>query len=422
MDGPLSGGGGRRAPRVAVVPWGTPLEVFLDPLGKTLDDFCERWSGGWLFGYAEALRLAGYEPTLVVSSRTVARETSRRHAATGTPVTVLPAPRHQPSAAPGVRGDLSAYRSALPPGLLGVLSRHDAVLLQEYEEPRADLLAWWGRLRGTPVLASFQGGAPPWAPAPVQRLVRGPSLRRLGGLLVGSAEEEDRVVRDHRLPRERVHRVLNPVDVTAWAPRERAAARARLHLPGDAFVVAWHGRVDLRRKGLDVLVGAWRLLCERAPAADLRLQLVGSGQDDAALRSLLDGPGLRGVGWLAEYAAPEQVRERLAACDLWVSASRHEGFAVAPVEAMASGRAVVLSDAPGVEELVGTPGGSGARVVPRGAAPALASALLEALQSRSELDRRGRAARARVEQVCSVAAVSRQLAAALGAAAAPATA
>jgi glycosyltransferase involved in cell wall biosynthesis len=415
VDAPLIGAHGRRPARVAVVPWGTPLEVFLDPLGRTLDDFCERWSGGWLFGYAEALRLAGYDPTLVVSSRTVVREASRCHAATGTPVTVLPAPSREPSDVAGVRGDLSAYRSALAPGLLGVLSRHDVVLLQEYEEPRTDLLAWWGRVRGTPVYASFQGGAPPWSSAPVQSAVRGPSVRRLAGLLVGSAEEQDRVVRTYLLPPERVHRVVNPVDVTAWAPRSRSEARARLGLPSDAFVVAWHGRVDLRRKGLDVLVTAWRDLCESAPDADLRLLLVGAGQDDAALRSLLEAPGLRGVLWLAEYAAPEQVCERLAACDLWVSASRHEGFAVAPLEAMSSGRAVLLSDAPGIAELVGTPGSSGAGVVPRGSAQALASALHEALLARPQLDLRGRAARRRVEQLCSVAAVGRQLAAALSA-------
>lgn len=231
MDAPLSGPRAVRPQSVALVPWGTPLEVFLEPLDRTLDDFCERWSGGWLFGYAEALRLAGYAPRLVVSSRAVTSEVSRRHAATRTPVTVLPAPSRPASDARGLSGDLSAYRTALAPGLLRVLSRHDLVLVQEYEEPRADLLAWWGRIRGTPVYASFQGGVPPWASAPVQHAVRGPSVRRLGGLLVGSAEEQDRVVRAYGLPRQRVHRVVNPVDVTAWAPRQRSEAQiGRAHV------------------------------------------------------------------------------------------------------------------------------------------------------------------------------------------------
>lgn len=57
---------------VAVLPWGTPIEVFLDPLGKSVDDFCERLSGGWLFGYADALGMAATVPPS--SSRLAARD------------------------------------------------------------------------------------------------------------------------------------------------------------------------------------------------------------------------------------------------------------------------------------------------------------------------------------------------------------
>jgi starch synthase len=246
------------------VPWGTPIEVFLDPLGRTLDDFCERMTGGWLFGYVEAFALAGWAPTLVLSSRTATTELSRVHTPTGTPVTVLPAPAGRPAPQrPGLRRDVAAYWGALAPGLLRALARHDVVLLQEYEEPRADLLAWWGRLRGTPVVPSFQGGVPPWEAAPVQRLLRGWSLRRLPAILVGPAEEAARLVGERGIDPRRVHRVANPVDTAAWRPSDRAAARARLGVPPDAAVVAWHGRVDLRRKGLDVLAQAWARVCER---------------------------------------------------------------------------------------------------------------------------------------------------------------
>ncbi len=412
MRRPASG----RPVSVALVPWGTPLEVFLDPLGKTLDDFCERLSGGWLFGYAEALQLAGHQPELVLCSRTVDKVTSRTHTPTGTPVTVVPAPTAATTGPPGLRSDLSAYRRALPPALLGVLSRHDVVLVQEYEEPRSDLLAWWGRLRGVHVVATFQGGVPAWTSAPVQRRVRRPSVRRLAGVLVGSGEEAGRVVASYGVDRSRVHRVVNPVDVAAWSPRDRLSARSRLRVPAAAFVVAWHGRVDLRRKGLDVLLEAWADLCARRPNTDLRLLMVGAGPDEAAVRSQLSDPCLRGVQWHAQYAAPEQVRERLAACDVWVSASRHEGFAVAPLEAMASGRAVVLSDAPGAADLLGATGEWGGRLVARGSAPALTAALLDALDDAPRLDDRGRAGRRRVQDAFSVQAVSRQLDTALVAA------
>jgi starch synthase len=401
--------------RVALVPWGTPLEVYLDPLGATLDDFCERQSGGWLFGFAEALRLAGHAPSIVVSSRTVTAPTRRVHRGTGTPVTVLPPPRRPPTTRPtGWRRDLALYWSALPPGLRRELARSDAVVLQEYEEPRSDLLAWWALGRRLPVLASFQGGIPPWRPAPVEERLRRASVRRLAGVLVGSSDEADRVRSAYGLDPARVHRVLNPVDTAAWVPRDRQAARARLELSPTARVVAWHGRVDVRRKGLDVLVDAWRQVCTALPDADLQLLLVGAGADEPELRDLL--AGVRGVHWLAEYASAGQVAERLAACDLWVSASRHEGLAVAPLEAMASGRAVVLSDAPGARDVVGSTGEHGGTLVPCEDSRALAAAVLDALADPEGLHSRGRAARRRVEEAFSVPAVGRQLAAAVAAA------
>ena len=397
-----------RGRQVALVPWGTPLEVFLDPLGASLDDFCDRLSGGWLFGFAEALQLAGHRPSIVVSSRTARSQVQRVHLPTGTPVVVLPAPAcPPPSGPPGLRRDVAAYRAALAPGVRRVLASSEVVLLQEYEEPRTDLLAWWARRRRLPVLASFQGGVPPWQRAPVQRRVRTASVRRLAGVLVGSADEAARVQREHGLPPSRVHRVVNPVDTRSWAPRDRAAARERLGIPAGARVVAWHGRVDVPRKGLDVLLAAWREVCAALPGADLRLLLVGTGADAPELARLVTGA--RGVHWLDEYASAQHVAERLAACDVWVSASRNEGLAVAPLEAMAAGRPVVLSDAPGARDVVGDDDRHGGTLVPRGSSAALAGAVLAALAAPERLGPRGDAARRRVEAEFSLQAVSRQL-------------
>jgi glycosyltransferase involved in cell wall biosynthesis len=241
-------------------------------------------------------------------------------------------------------------------------------------------------------------------------------MRRLAGLLVGPADEADRLVRVRRVDPRRVHRVMNPVDTEFWRPQDRAAARRRLGIPDAALVAAWHGRVDLRRKGLDILVEAWTRVRAQDPDADLRLLLVGTGQDEAELRALIAETSVRGVTWLSRYAEPEQVRVRLAACDVWTSPSRHEGFAVAPLEAMASGRAVVLTDAPGARELVGTGDEDGGVVVPRGDAPALARQLLDLLAAPERRARLGGAARRRVKDHFSTRAVGGQLGHALVAA------
>ena len=80
-SGPTAGRrGGRPAcaapegsPTVAILPWGDLVEDYLDPLDLTLDDYAERLSGGWLFGYAEALRRTGVGTVVVCWSRAVER-------------------------------------------------------------------------------------------------------------------------------------------------------------------------------------------------------------------------------------------------------------------------------------------------------------------------------------------------------------
>lgn len=58
-----------------------------------------------------------------------------------------------------------------------------------------------------------------------------------------------------------------------------------------------HGRVDISRKRLDVLLDAWRLFAGTAP--DARLCLIGSGQDDAGFASLVERTPH--VSWMHSY-------------------------------------------------------------------------------------------------------------------------
>ncbi|MPZ74260.1 MAG: glycosyltransferase, partial [Nitriliruptorales bacterium] len=78
--------------------------------------------------------------------------------------------------------------------------------------------------------------------------------------------------------------------------------------------------------------------------------------------------------------------------------SRHEGFAVAPVEAMACGLPVVASDAPGVADALGSSGEPAGIIVPVGDAIALAAALEQLVCDRSMRATLGVRARHEAEQ------------------------
>ncbi len=407
----------RTDPTVVLLPWGDIYEDYLDGIGVSLDEFCTQMSGGYLFGYVDALERVGVRTVLVLWSRNVSLPKRRTHVPTGATVWVLPPTRaHMAARRLTERLDAASgrwarrlerparffagYSATTPRVLARVLDQEgcSALLVQEYEYPRFDVCLLLGRLLGLPVLATFQGGRPEKGRS-IEGWVRNKSVPGAAGLLIGPTREAKAVRARYDLPPEAITVVGNPIDIEEWRPGEREAARAEMGLPEDAAVACWHGRVDIRRKGLDILVEAWRRVCAERPEADLRLLLCGGGAGNERLRRLIEEAGLRGVHWHDAYTTDRAiVRRQLAASDVFVFPSRHEGFAVAPMEAMACGRAVVASDAPGVADLLRGGERAGGIVVGRKNAKALAGAMGRMLDDRELAARLGEAARRRIEE------------------------
>lgn len=144
--------------------------------------------------------------------------------------------------------------------------------------------------------------------------------------------------------------IRNGVDLDHFRPggpdpvRDKAGARAELPLPaafqGDGPLAVCVGRICLQ-KGQDILLRAWPELLGAVPGA--RLALVGDGPDMERLRRAAP-PGVHFAG------AARDIRPWLRAADLVVLPSRWEGMALAPLEAMACGRPVLVSDVSGARE------------------------------------------------------------------------
>jgi glycosyltransferase involved in cell wall biosynthesis len=173
--------------------------------------------------------------------------------------------------------------------------------------------------------------------------------------------------------------VRNGVDLGRYRSsgrRERTAARTVLDVPEEVPLVVCPGRLT-RQKGQDVLVAAWPSILDQLPAA--RLVLVGDGE----AMPVTPGGAIRMAG------AVDDVRPWLAAADVVVFPSRWEGLSLGLLEAMAMGRSVVVSDIPGLREVVDQD--SGARVPPSDEA-ALARALVDRLADPALAAAEGRAA------------------------------
>jgi glycosyltransferase involved in cell wall biosynthesis len=158
-------------------------------------------------------------------------------------------------------------------------------------------------------------------------------------------------------------------ELRAQAPG-RAAARAALGVPPEAFVIGGLGRL-VPVKGFDVLVRALPSVVAAVPSA--RVLLVGDGPDRAALEAqaaaLHVGDRVRITG------ATSDVARWLAACDVLAAPSRNEGMGRALVEAMALGVPVVAAAVGGIPAVVAD--GESGRLVASEDAGALAAALVE---------------------------------------------
>ncbi len=353
--------------RVALLAWGSLFdEDFLDPLGVSLDDLRHRFVGSWIFGYTSALGRAGCSVHVVLPA-SCRRPVRFTHLPTGCSVCLLPASRayraaRRRSAAAGAgRGGLARRAApwlATPWLRLARELRRErcrALICQSHDDARFDGSVLLGRLLGIPVFSSFQGGGDRPLEG-LERRLRPVTLRLARGFLCGCRDEGRRLRVRAAIPAGRVVHVGNPVDLAVWTPGGRPAARQRLGIPPDARVAVWHGRIDVAKKGLDLLLGAWDRIVAERPGRDLRLLLVGDGPDAAHLRRHLRTAPVRGLTWVDRFVHDRvDLGDRLRAADVYVFPSRYEGVPVAPLEAMACGLAVVAAAAHGVPDLL--PGG-----------------------------------------------------------------
>ena len=142
-------------------------------------------------------------------------------------------------------------------------------------------------------------------------------------------------------------------DAREFAPGSRQAARRRLGLPADEFMVLQVGRM-VPRKGVETVVRA--MAC--APCEGMRLRVVGGEAEVADQRltpeigRLMDVAASCGVAdrVVFEGCKPRsELRHWYAAADVFVTTPWYEPFGITPLEAMACARPVVGSAVGGVQ-------------------------------------------------------------------------
>ena len=392
---------------VALLPAGDRFEDFFDKVGVTLETF-QSQTGGWLFNYVEALDRAGRDTVVVYMSARISSTLRFVHEPTGCRVSVMPSPvAHRKLRAARWRlaprsrllRSVEAYLATPPRALSRELRELGCavILCQEYESPRFDVCVLLRRLTHLPVFATYQGAQR--GHSRVEAPLRHLAMRWCRGVIIGSATERARVRGRYRLPERKVASIPNPLDVRRWKRQDRLEARRALQLPMERRIVIWHGRVQIERKGLDVLLAAWREVCADRPDRQPLLLIVGSGRDASELHQRIAQLPDGAVRWVDEYVQDRgRLWRYLSAADIATLPSRHEGFSVAALEAMACALPLVAADVSGVRDLLQASSGRDTGIIiPPGDAGRLAEALGRLIDDEDLSQKLGSSARAVAE-------------------------
>lgn len=247
------------------------------------------------------------------------------------------------------------------------------VIYAHYLFPTGTIAALAARLSGRPVVVTAHGQDVANLRRAPLRLASRPAVKRAAAVVAVSDYLAQRLDEAGFAP-ERLAVINMGVDLEAFTPGDRAAARARLELPGDGPVVLAVGGLTARKNPLTLLQAFARL---RTTLPDARLVFVGDGPlaptVDAGVRHLL----LEGAVIRTGALPHEQVADWVAAADVLAMVSRVEPLGVAVLEALAGGRPAVVTAIGGAREVLPAP--ECGRVVAPGDPAAIAAALAAVL-------------------------------------------
>jgi glycosyltransferase involved in cell wall biosynthesis len=176
-----------------------------------------------------------------------------------------------------------------------------------------------------------------------------------------SESVKDHLVRDMKVPEEKVEMVYNGIDLDRYGnvtEEVRGNVLGEIGIDEGNVVVGTVGRFS-SVKGFKYLVEAF----DKAAAGikNISLLVVGQGPEESDL--LKRAAKSRFSGRMFFISGKRPLAEYLAAMDIFCMPSLNEGFGLAVAEAMASGKPCIVSDVGGLTEIV-TDGKNGLVVKP----------------------------------------------------------
>jgi glycosyltransferase involved in cell wall biosynthesis len=211
-------------------------------------------------------------------------------------------------------------------------------------------------------------------------------------ILVNSEAVRNFLVEQEHIPAEKIMVIYNGIDVSRFlgaGAGPKSQMRAALGIPADCPVI---GTVANFRPQKDYknFITAMRLVKDRHP--DAMFLICGGGAEETVVVRQVEQAGLAGAALF--LGVRRDIPQVLQAMDVFVLASRYEGFSNAILEAMLAGLPVVATDVGGNREVI-VDGQSGF-LVPAGAPVLLAEGVNHLLANPDLRLELGKAARRQV--------------------------
>lgn len=141
----------------------------------------------------------------------------------------------------------------------------------------------------------------------------------------------------------KVEVIPNPVELDAFAPQtstpqQRAQIREQYHIPQDATVACFVGRLG-REKSVDVLLRFWAQ--EMKPQDNMRLLIIGDGLEKEPLEQLAQQLGITDTVIFTGKVLHPDLPPYIHTCDIYVTASLSDTNSISMLEGMAGGLPVL---------------------------------------------------------------------------------
>ena len=215
-------------------------------------------------------------------------------------------------------------------------------------------------------------------------------LRKKTDVAIGVCQVvKEFMIRGRSIPEDKIRIIFNGVDVKKYTPlstRSQQDIRETFNIPPGTRVVGTITRLR-KEKGNDIFLRAIPDIVKREDK--VRFLIVGEGPEKEALKNLAAQLGIE--KYVVFTGFRKDVSALLSLFDIKVIPSLSEGFPLAFLEALASGRAIVASAVGSISEV--SVDGETALLVPPGDAKELSAKIIQLLQDDFLREKLGKNAR-----------------------------